>query len=44
MRPAMPAASQLPGRGPTDGPLYLHFNKKSDDGDDDDDTFVWGKC
>ena len=32
LRSVMHAASQLPGRGPTDEemlPLYLHFNKKS---------------
>ena len=39
----MRAASQLPGRGPSDSPLmwmlplYLHFTKKSDDDDYDDD-------
>ena len=33
---AMHAASQLPGRGPTDVdiPLYLRVNQKSDDDDD----------
>ena len=33
VRFAMHAASQLPSRGPTDVdlPLYLHFNKKSDE-------------
>ena len=37
MRSAMPAASQLPGRGPLlwIWPLYLHVNQKSDDDDDD---------
>ena len=35
---AMRAASQLPGRGPTNVmlPLYLHINQKSGDDDDDD--------
>ena len=39
VRSALHAASQLPGRGPTDVDiaLYLHVNKKSDDDDDDDD-------
>ena len=43
MRSTMHAASQLPGRGPTDVelPLYLHVNKKSDDLDDDDDQHHW---
>ena len=36
VRPAMHAASQLPGRGPTDVDVALHVNKKSDDDDDDD--------
>ena len=45
----MPAASQLPGRGPTDVDVapVLHINKKS--GDDDDElrsqavlTIYWG--
>ena len=33
----MHAASQLPGKGPTDVDvaLYLHINQKSDDDDDD---------
>ena len=31
VRSAMRAASQLPGRGPTDVPLYLQVNQKSDD-------------
>ena len=39
VRSAMRAASQLPGRGPTDAGvallLYLHVNQKSDDDDDD---------
>ena len=38
VRSAMPAASQLPGRGPLLWiySLYLYVNKKSDDDDDDD--------
>ena len=38
VRSAMRAACQLPGRGPLMWllPLYLHLNKKYDDGDDDD--------
>ena len=38
MRSAMRAASQLPGKGPTDVnmPLHLHVNQKSDYDDDDD--------
>ena len=40
VRSAMRAASQLPGRGGPllwIWPLYLHVNKKSDEGDEDDD-------
>ena len=40
-RSAMCAASQLPGRGPTDVdqklPLHLHVNHKHDNDDDDHD-------
>ena len=38
VRSAIPAASQLPGRGPVMWmlPLYLHIKKKSVDDDDDD--------
>ena len=44
MRPTMHAASQLPGRGPTDvvvAPVPVHVNQKSDDADDDDEQYHW---
>ena len=46
-RSAIRAASQLPGRGPTDVDvaLYLHVNQKSVDDDDDDSLlFILSVC
>ena len=43
VRSAIHAASQLPGRGPTDVymlPLYLHINQKSVDDDDDSHSYL----